>query len=246
MNVSVSEALIYRALGLFLQNVALPGTGVQQGQTNRIPEPGVENYVLMIPLRRERLETNVDQFADRAYVGSISAAVLAVTRVLAGSVTLGDQPSANMALAAGTIVGAQISGIPGGIGSYNVAPAQNVAAGTIFQAGGGAYLQPTKVTMQLEVHGELSADNAQIISTMFRDEYAVDFFAGLEGTGGLVVPLYADDPRQLPFNNDQQQVENRWVIEAQLQVNATVLAPQQFADNVDVGLINVDVEYPPN
>ena len=115
--------------------------------------------------------------------------------------------------------------------------------GTTFAAGGGSYLQPTEFTVQLDVHGDAGADYSQIITTMFRDEFAFDFFVSLNEN---VTPLYASDPLQLPFSNAEQQVENRWVIEAMIQVNATVSAPQQFASTVNVGLINVDVVYPPH
>lgn len=94
--------------------------------------------------------------------------------------------------------------------------------------------------VQLDVHGPDSGDNAQIISTLLRDEYGVTAF---EGTG--VTPLYTEDPRQLPFQNAEQQYEDRWVVEASLQVNEVVTVPQQYADALDVVLISVDATYPP-
>jgi hypothetical protein len=48
------------------------------------------------------------------------------------------------------------------------------------------------------------------------------------------VPLYADDPRYMPFVNENQQYEWRWVLEACFQVNQTVVVPKQYADAVDV------------
>ena len=47
---------------------------------------------------------------------------------------------------------------------------------------------------------------------MFRSSYAVDFFAAL---GGAITPLFASDPRQMPFVNAEQQYEDRYVIEAE-------------------------------
>lgn len=240
MQVIPTQETTFESLRAFIMNVLPAGVPVIQGQANRVAEPLADDYVLMIPLRRERIETNVDNFHDDAYRGSFAGLVLTVTQILAGSVKQGATPTGT-GVAVNTVVGTQLTGPVGGIGTYNVAPAQTLGS-TILQAGAGTYLQPTKLAVQLEVHGENSADYAQIISTMFRDEYAVNFFAGINST---IVPLYADDPRQLPFNNDQQQVEDRWVIEALLQVNATVVAPQQFADQVQVDLINVDVAYPP-
>jgi hypothetical protein len=101
-------------------------------------------------------------------------------------------------------------------------------------------LQPTKVTVQLDVHGPNSADNAQTISTLFRDAYAARFFA----TSG-VSPFYADDPKQMPFTNEQQQVENRWVVDAVMQANQVIDGiPQEFADQLDVSVIDVQATYP--
>jgi hypothetical protein len=90
-------------------------------------------------------------------------------------------------------------------------------------------LEPTKVTVQLDVHGPASADNAQVISTLFRDEYAVTAFAA---TGFDVTPLYADDPKQVPFVNGEQQVEERWIVEAVMQCNPSITVPQDFAASV--------------
>lgn len=244
LSIVVSDDDIFNALGNFLVAILpLAPSAVLQGQENRVAEPGADDYVLMIPLRRTRLRTNVDAFTDDAWQGGVTGVVMTVTKLLAGSVKQGAKPGAWPALAANTTVGAQLSGTPGGLGTYSIAPAQAVAADTIFQAGAGSYEQGTQITVQLEVHGPNSADNAQIISTMMRDDYAFDFFGG---QSSAISPLYADDPKQMPFNNDQQQVENRWVIECELQANITVMAPQQFFDQVVIGLKNVDVEFPPS
>lgn len=110
--------------------------------------------------------------------------------------------------------------------------------------GANSYMQPSKVTIQLDVHGPNSTDNAQIISTMFRDQYAFDAFAA-SGISG-VAPLLADDPRQTPFMNTEDQYEFRWTIDAQIQANQIVSSvPQQTADVVSVTLIDVDATYPP-
>jgi len=103
-------------------------------------------------------------------------------------------------------------------------------------------MQPTQVTVQIDVHGPNSADNAQIITTLLRDDYAYQVFAA---SGYSIAPLYAGDATQMPFFNGEQQVEFRWVIEAVLQVNTTVTTPQDFAANASIGIINVDAAYPP-
>jgi len=58
-----------------------------------------------------------------------------------------------------------------------------------------------------------------------RDEYAVSQF---ETSGLDVFPLYADDPRQMPFVNAENQVEERWVVDVVMQANPTVQTVMQF------------------
>jgi hypothetical protein len=103
--------------------------------------------------------------------------------------------------------------------------------------------QPTMVVVQLDVHSNdilTASDNAQIISTLFRDEFATTFFADYPG----ITPLYADDPRQIPFINAESQYEPRYVVEAVLQADQVVTTAAQSADTVTVGLYNVD--FPPS
>ena len=102
--------------------------------------------------------------------------------------------------------------------------------------------QSTQLTVALGIHGPNSADNAQIISTVFRDDTAVLAFKAL---GLAIAPLYAGEPGQAAFLNAAQQDEWRWMIEIVLQVNPIVTVSQQFADEVEIGLINVDARFPP-
>ncbi|WP_196493299.1 LIC_12616 family protein [Burkholderia territorii] len=93
-------------------------------------------------------------------------------------------------------------------------------------------LQPTKFTVQLDVHGPASGDNAQLITTLFRDEYAVDQFAA--AAPGLA-PLYSSEARQIPFTNGEQQIETRWTVDLVMQINPVVTVPQEFADKLEIG-----------
>lgn len=90
------------------------------------------------------------------------------------------------------------------------------------------YTQATQVDYQLDVHGDASGQNAQVIATLFRSPYAV------EALGPNVAPLWCDDPMQVPFQNDQQQVDTRYVVTVHMQVNPTVSTPGQFADRLAV------------
>jgi hypothetical protein len=98
-----------------------------------------------------------------------------------------------------------------------------------------------KFTVQIDVHGPSSGDNAATIVTALRDDWAVDFFAAMHPE---VAPLYADDARQMAFISGEKQYENRWIVEAQIEVNSAVRLPQQFADKLRVAVVPVDAMFP--
>lgn len=216
----------------------LGGFDVVRGQVNRVASPAAPDYAVMWPLRQRRLGTNDDTLADVKFTAAIAGETMTVSAVAWGALSVGATVwGANVA--AGTRIIALGTGA-GGPGTYLVSPSQTVASETMA-CGALASEQPTEMTIQIDVHGPSSADNATRISTLFRDDYAVEAFAAV---GTAVVPLHADDPRQVPFVNDQDQYENRWIVEACVQVNSVVSVPQQFADTAVVGIISVDVEYP--
>lgn len=239
-----NEFDVFASLRTFIRsNVA--NVDVIKAQVNRVPEPEKEDYVLMTPLRRVRLSTNLDTFADVAFTASIAVSgtvgtVMSVTSVFYGLIELGSVVF-GVDLASGIYVTQLLTGT-GGTGTYKLSGSATLSSRT-FAAGTQKMMQAVEVTVQLDVHGPNSSDNAHQISTMFRDEYATAAFASY---GKDVVPLYADDPKQVPFVNDQDQYEYRWVLEACMQANqAVVNIPQQFFDQAVVGLIEVDTHYPP-
>ncbi|MFJ3048511.1 LIC_12616 family protein [Herbaspirillum chlorophenolicum] len=102
--------------------------------------------------------------------------------------------------------------------------------------------QSMQWTAQIDCYGESANDVAAMLVAMTRTPYAAERFA----TGGLgIQPLYASDPRQLSFVTGESEYQPRWTFELSLQYNPQVTVPQQFADELDLGLINVDVEFPP-
>lgn len=104
-------------------------------------------------------------------------------------------------------------------------------------------LQSTQADVQLDIHGPSSTDSAQVIATLFRDDYCVQVFIGL---GLDMRPLNADDGHQIPFINGEDQYEDRWVMTLSLQADPVVSTNQQFANTLGpVGLIEVDTTYPP-
>lgn len=230
---------VFTVLRSVLTGFLPSGIPIVQGQVNRVPEPQGANFVVMWPMRRKRLATNVDGTVDTRFIGSIAGTTLTITTLDYGAVAVGSLIF-GVDVAAGTTVTALGTGT-GGVGTYTVSSSQTVAS-TVMAAGVLNILQPTELTVQLDIHGEEGPNNAQTISTLLRDDYGVQAFLAL---GSTVVPLHADDPRQMPFVNAEQQYEDRWIVEVCLQVNETVQVPQQFADAVVVGLINVDAAYPP-
>ncbi|ACR29219.1 phage neck terminator protein [Burkholderia glumae] len=103
-------------------------------------------------------------------------------------------------------------------------------------------MQAIQMRLQLDVHGPNSADNAAIISTLFRDEYAC---VAIGTVNSNIQPLYCENPRQMPFINGENQYEQRWIIELALQYNPITQSPQDFFDEITPEIVNVDAAYPP-
>lgn len=175
VTVSITETAILRAVGDFLTGILDPACQVVRGQVNRVSEPTSDNFIVMWPLSRNRLATNIDTYNDA-----------------------GDEKT---------------------------------------------LLQKTEIVVQLDVHGPVSTDNTQIITTMWRDAYGC---AELAASGIDIQPLYIDGGTQAPFVNGENQYEDRWVLTAHLQANPTVMTAQQSANALQAGLIEVDAEYPPS
>jgi hypothetical protein len=115
-----------------------------------------------------------------------------------------------------------------------------------MSAGTKIMVQNAQITVQCDFHAPDTAggDMAQIVSTALRDEYGVDFFAALAPPLNGIIPLYADDPKQVPFTNAEQQWEWRWIVEAQLEVNQAVSVLQSYADSITIDVVDVSATYP--
>jgi hypothetical protein len=214
-----------------------------QGQDNRVPEPLAANFVIITPILRARISTNVDNYEDAAFSGSISGATLTVAAMTRGAINPAASPllfGANVA--PNTHITAQTAGTPGGAGTYTVSVDQSLALTTPLACGVVAMKQPTQLTVQADAHGPASGDNVEILSTLIRSLYAADLFAA---QGYDVTPLYCSDPRQTPFLNAENQIERQWSVDIVLQANQAVSAPQQFTETVVVSTPPpVDVTQP--
>ena len=244
LSISPTQSDIFTALGDFLSDIL--NIPVQQGQVNRIAQPSgtpptTGDYCVMWPLRLPRLATNVDSYVDAVFTGTIAGTLMTITAVdpdFVGQIAVGSNIF-GVDVALNTIVTGLGTG-SGGVGTYQVTPTQTIGSETLA-AGTTSLLQKAECVIQCDVHGPNSMNNAQIISTAFRDDYAVQFFAALDST---ISPLYTDAPLQIPFINAENAFENRWVIELHLQIDQTVVVPMQFFDAAVVGLIEVDARYP--
>jgi hypothetical protein len=223
VSLNTTEVGIFTVLRNFLLSVLPAGTEVIRGLDNRVAEPKGVNFVEMTPMFQERFAGNVDEYVEVLFVGSITGVTLTITQVLAGALAVGSSIFGT-GVVSGTVITALGTGM-GGLGTYTVNNTQTVGSEQL-QAGTKTAEQYTQVTVQLDIHGPASANNAQIISTLFRDEYAVTMF---EQSGIDMAPLYTSDPRQIPFLNGEQQIEERYIVDAVVQVNPIVTIPQQMA-----------------
>lgn len=95
---------------------------------------------------------------------------------------------------------------------------------------------------QLDFYGPNAAENAAIVSEMARTENTWNYF---EASYPYLQPLYAEDPIQTPFVNDQGQYEKHYAVELHAQFNPVVIMPLDFADQLEVTLVEVDATFPP-
>jgi hypothetical protein len=125
-------------------------------------------------------------------------------------------------------------------------PATTYHDGTFDQVAGPglrADQASDEVHVQLDFHGPGSYDLSTMVHTLVRTSFATDAFAA---SGFDVTPLFATEPHQQPFVNENQQVETCWVFDLHLQCNPVVTNGQDFFDTVTVGLIEADSPSPSN
>ncbi len=242
---------IFAAIGGFVEK-ALEGVSFYQGQVNRVPESRSSDFVEGWPLSMPRMDTNLNEYKDVSFVGAISGTTMTVLRfnsgdeLLPNSVVFGADVTDDTRvvrkisdLSVGALLNAGVFNEfylnePTTLATYEVSKSQNVSF-RILSAGIQIVTQVAEGTFQLDVHGPNSLVNAATLATLFRDEFAVDFFAE---TLSSISPLFTDDPAQIPFRNAEHQYENRWVVTAHLQINQSLAISQQFADQLTLLLVN--------
>jgi len=103
-------------------------------------------------------------------------------------------------------------------------------------------LRASQFSAQIDCYGAGSSEMATAISMLLRDQYACDKFAE---SGLDMQPLYAGEPHQMPLVDGEAKYEERWTFEAVLQINPKLTVSQDYADSLEIKLVNVNLAYPP-
>ena len=247
------EANGFQALGQFIQAYSNPNPitvvralgATAPGSNVRLPEPINGDFVVMSSIHQERLEWNETTFSDNICVGSITETILtvsALTRgILADGQLLMDIGYPNGHILPNTVILEQLSGTSGGVGTYKVSVSQSLSSENLY-CGTRTDTVGNKWRAQIDIHGPNSANNSNVLDTLFRSDLGVDFFAA---TGFEIAPLNIESRGLQPFENAEGEIEWRWVLEAELEIVVTVTTPQQFADQIVIENVVVDLSVVP-
>lgn len=105
-----------------------------------------------------------------------------------------------------------------------------------------AIIQPVKVAVQVDFFGANAQGRQAQFTTLWRDAYAFDWFAQ---NGYPCRPLYSNDRQFQQFINESLNYEQRWLSEAYLQIDQTIVLNEATAINPgSIGLTEVDGDYP--
>jgi hypothetical protein len=99
------------------------------------------------------------------------------------------------------------------------------------------YRAATRWHMQIDCYGDQAGENAQLISKMFKTNYAC---LALASSGVDMAPLYATEPRNLQFINGEQQYERRFSFELVGQYNPIISVPLEFANELVINAESVE------
>nr|DAN04628.1 MAG TPA: tail completion protein [Caudoviricetes sp.] len=99
---------------------------------------------------------------------------------------------------------------------------------------GESTIQTSKLYMiQLDFYGEQAFDRVTQCATIWRSQYTTSKLQAIQ-------PLYANNPRNMPFVNEQDQYEKRFLLEIALQYNPyyTYAEQSDTVVSVDITLAN--------
>lgn len=100
-----------------------------------------------------------------------------------------------------------------------------------------SYEQGLEMRVQLDCYGPSSGDWADMLTTLLRSDY------GVQQLKPNVTPLYADSARLIPLDDTEMQYEERWSIDGHFQYNPVTTVPQDYADVINITLINVQEAF---
>ncbi len=100
--------------------------------------------------------------------------------------------------------------------------------------------QATQWSARVDSYGARAHDMALALSIVLCSAVGCEFL----GTLGRAQPLSASAMTHLPISSAEGPFFERWSFDAFLQFNPFITVPQQFADQLHVGLIEVDTTYP--
>ena len=86
--------------------------------------------------------------------------------------------------------------------------------------------QAAQVDMQVDTYGQGGADRMGILTTLWRDEHACDWF---RQNFPDMAPLYAEQRQQSQFINEAQDYEERWTADLMMPVNQRTILPLETA-----------------
>jgi hypothetical protein len=101
--------------------------------------------------------------------------------------------------------------------------------------------QGTEIHVQLDFYGgdnfpaSAPAQWVAAVSTIFRDEYAVEALAP------EAAPLYIDDARMIPLVTGEEQYRVRYACTAHIQYNPVTTKPQQFAEELVISTVEAQI-----
>ncbi len=99
---------------------------------------------------------------------------------------------------------------------------------------GESTIQTSKLyMMQLDFYGDMAFDRVTQCATMWRSQYTTNKLQAIQ-------PLYANNPRNMEFVNEQDQYEKRFLLEIALQYNPyyTYAEQSDTVVSVDITLAN--------
>lgn len=95
---------------------------------------------------------------------------------------------------------------------------------------------------QLDFYGPDSQNWANVVAILARTEKACEIFASY---GAGILPVNAEDPKQLPFVNGEEQYEQRWMVTLVTAIEQSITTTQESATSLEIGLVEVDSSFPP-